>query len=562
MTSRQIASLFGVIAWFGICVAHAEPRVVRYTFIGTVTSVSDPFPSPHPPQVGQRIEGSVTHEVTGRTAVGATGPGGQVTRTDWILKVPPSQFSFHNVPFTFVASTSAFTTMNVEVGNGTNSALGAGLVDTYVVVGGFPRFNRFALRLEDTTQSVFVNRSIPQSIDLHDFDRNRLEYYQIVNGAQQLVLTASIDNIIGGEQATRRIDVAPTGVDTPTCGNDANPCRSIGHALDLAVNGDMLFVETGIYGDLNHDGDFLDPGEERPNLALGCLICVTREVVIFAHGSTARPIIDAGGALPVATVLIDADHVILEDFVIRGGTRGGVRIGPHANNTRLRGIIAESNLSGGGAPPAAGIDVDSRIGTIDIGHVVAEGNDVGFAVTTAATGRVVLARSTAARNQNAGFSVTGSNLLGSSQNVLDRVKSVGNGVGFILNGANHRASFSTALNNAGPGFSVIGPSHDLVRTSAISNGGAGLSFSGNSQSIVLTSTNVFGNLGAGSGTQHNCGIVNASGRLIDASTTFFGKANGQGADPGDAAGPGTGCDIGAGSTTKVTPFAAKAFLIE
>ena len=257
----------------------------------------------------------------------------------------------------------------------------------------------------------------------------------------------------------------------------------------------MLLVDPGVYGDLNHDGDFSDAGEEHADFGKGCVVCVTKQVGIFVKPGFGLPmLIDAGGVQPLSAVLIDADHVTFEDAVVRGGTRGGVRIGTHANNVKLRNIRAESNVSGDPSIRAAGFDITSRLGTIDISQSVAEDNDAGFVASTSATGRVSLTRNLAARNTDVGFSVAGT---GSGRNLLDHDRAVSNGLGFQVSGANHRIDFSTALANAQGGFSIGGSNHGLAHDSAINNRGPGFLVVAGASGSTLRSTNTFGNVGAG-----------------------------------------------------------------
>jgi hypothetical protein len=216
-------------------------------------------------------------------------------------------------------------------------------------------------------------------------------------------------------------------------------------------------------------------------------------------------------------------------------------------------------VSGDPSIRAAGFDITSRLGTIDISQSVAEDNDAGFVATTAATGRVSLTRNLAARNTDVGFSVAGT---GSGRNLLDHDRAVSNGLGFQLSGANHRIDFSTALANARGGFSIGGSNNGLAHDSAINNRGPGFLVVGGASGITLRSTNTFGNVGAGTVGAAGCGIVNASGRALNASGTFFGRSTGPGADPADGAGPGSGCDVGSGSVTTVAPPAVKAYVIE
>src|SRR5262249_39265214 len=100
----------------------------------------------------------------------------------------------------------------------------------------------------------------------------------------------------------------------------------------------------------------------------------------------------------------------------------------------------------------------------------------------------------------------------------------------------------------------------------IGNEGAGFFFHAVTPGKVpiVRSNNISDNRGrvlldrtSGSG----CGLINESGQKVDAIRNFWGRAAGPGPNPGDLAGPSSGCDRGTGSVTLVTPFATTAFVL-
>ena len=60
------------------------------------------------------------------------------------------------------------------------------------------------------------------------------------------------------------LHVAAYGSDSPTCGLQS-PCRSISQAMENAASGDTIYVGPGHYGDVNGDGNFAGPGDEKPD---------------------------------------------------------------------------------------------------------------------------------------------------------------------------------------------------------------------------------------------------------------------------------------------------------
>lgn len=69
-----------------------------------------------------------------------------------------------------------------------------------------------------------------------------------------------------GDAAAATLHVPNHGEDTPECGTRRQPCRSISAAIAHASEGDRIVVGPGLYGDVNGDGDFNDPGDEAAEL--------------------------------------------------------------------------------------------------------------------------------------------------------------------------------------------------------------------------------------------------------------------------------------------------------
>src|SRR5262245_34735055 len=119
--------------------------------------------------------------------------------------------------------------------------------------------------------------------------------------------------------------VAVNGVDSPTCGTVAAPCRSISRALVIASAGDTIEVGPGRYGDLDRDGQAATDGDEKGEPGCGCAISSSKRVIIRSSAGAPATIIEPNQQ--------DAVHIGAEDAVFGQLGRGftlravsGVRI--------------------------------------------------------------------------------------------------------------------------------------------------------------------------------------------------------------------------------------------
>src|SRR5687768_6570851 len=110
--------------------------------------------------------------------------------------------------------------------------------------------------------------------------------------------------------AAEIVHVANNGVDTPTCGAAADPCRSISQGITNADAGDTLVVRPGRYGDLDGDGQGASPGEENGGSVAGSLggVYVNKPLTIISAAGAGATLIDMGNATS-ATVQIAVDGV-------------------------------------------------------------------------------------------------------------------------------------------------------------------------------------------------------------------------------------------------------------
>ena len=99
--------------------------------------------------------------------------------------------------------------------------------------------------------------------------------------------------------------VANFGVDSPDCGLQETPCRSISQAIRNASEGDTVFVGPGLYGDLNHNGVVGELGEEGASIPSGesCLVCVSKRLTLLSQRGAAHTTIDARN-LPLTAVTL------------------------------------------------------------------------------------------------------------------------------------------------------------------------------------------------------------------------------------------------------------------
>jgi hypothetical protein len=352
-----------------------------------------------------------------------------------------------------------------------------------------------------------------------------------------------------GEAAT--LYVANNGLDSPTCGALASPCRSISQAIANANDGDRVVVGPGRYGDLDGDGAFASPGDEAAEVNFGCfcMVHVDKTLTIESRAGAGATVLDAGGAA-VSVVRIGADRVVFgkprKGFTVTGGDMG---IGtPFASDNSLTqasvsGNLALANSSAGFFLRGSGVHRVSGNAAVanqntgfysDGSHVVdgnlASVNDVGFSVVgfsgpVAERGQVVT-RNVASANGVIGFRVGGGGHT-LARNVASANKSR---VGFDLSATGLVVSGNAAHGNASCGFALP---FGIGTTTLHRN-----NLSGNDVLVL------------------NCGLCNFSGAPLDATGNFWGSAAGPGVDPADDV-----CDINPGSATTVEPFAKKEFLI-
>ena len=267
------------------------------------------------------------------------------------------------------------------------------------------------------------------------------------------ITPASFAQISVGE----KIFVTANAVDSAVCGSRGKPCRSISQAIENASDGDHIIVGPGYYGDINMDGDFDDPGDEKAQLGFGCHC-----IVLINKSLTLTSIVGA------KTTLLDASNTVANVVAI---TADKVRFGKIRHGFTLTGARSESNKHG------AGLKTESRNSKI-YGNI-------------------------ASNNEGAGFDISGDN-----HQVRENLSSK-NGHGFIFsytqNG--HNIEENIARNNGiktgfGHGFLILGNGYTVISNMAKGNQGNGFIINSyndadNKKQFSFSGNTSFGNTGQG-----------------------------------------------------------------
>ncbi|MGH2359242.1 MAG: hypothetical protein ACRDGM_01700 [bacterium] len=328
------------------------------------------------------------------------------------------------------------------------------------------------------------------------------------------------------------LEVASNGSDSVSCGSKEVPCRSISQAIANATDRDRIVVGPGLYGDLNNDGDFTDPGEEaaEPGPGCTCMIKVDKSVQIESSDGAMVTVIDVNrtnlGGSSLAAVLIQADGVTFgkkqHGFTVTNSRSFGLILGGSTTNVTVAGNLATRNGSNG----------NHAFIIQGTGHTV--------------TGNV------ATGNDHIGFGILGTNFT-----VTDNVSSA-NLQGFTL-GFTGKFSRNVASGNRFNGIDGGSnvPRLEMTRNTISANRQIGFKGGGTEDNFTFTENNIYGNgtLG-GAG---NCGVQNDLAPVVPLviPRNFWGDASGPGPDPAD-----TVCESNTGSVTVVEPIATKPFNID
>jgi len=307
------------------------------------------------------------------------------------------------------------------------------------------------------------------------------------------IVAVSLLVILPFPAAAITLTVSNTGVDSPTCGPTASPCRSITRAVLNSMPGDRVLVGPGVYSDdLDVDGLFGEAGEEPGAVNIG-----VAGLTVESTGGAAGTLIRRRGGAPSDGIVITASDVEFgkasKGFtVVTLGNVNSAAISAVASGVEVVGnVIAGPVNFSIGSTANDGLFKDNRI-------VCSSGAGSAFFLVLGTGSRID--RNTVQGCQS-GFLVSGAG------NVITRNLAIGNGVGF---GLTDFAEFS--------------------RNAALANTTTGASL-GSSGTPGL----IFGNTFAGNGTAFgsNCGLTNNTGGAVTAAGNFWGAATGPGADPAD-----------------------------
>ena len=350
--------------------------------------------------------------------------------------------------------------------------------------------------------------------------------------------------------------VASYGVDGPSCGTAAAPCRSITQALTLAGSGGRVIVGPGRYGDLDADGVLGEAGEEPVPGACNCMILIAQPVTLESTGGAGATVISVPSTVSFG-VRVQADDVVFgkktRGFTISGGfTVMQVDLGfKHAN-------IAGDRIT-------AGMSTGLSMGGSDhmiVGNTAVGNGGAGFALGGVASTGFKISKNFAAENGQQGF-----NIRGGGFKVIGNVASNnrGDGIGVFYDTFDPTAAVTgnVAAGNAGIGFTlgtgaIFPVTPTARRNAAVGNRRGGVFMAGNG--VRVEDSNIFGNGSvpdvAGAGGLLNCGIISGLPTPVVAEDNFWGASTGPGADPADAV-----CVKGAGSVDAV-PFATEPFNVK
>jgi hypothetical protein len=290
--------------------------------------------------------------------------------------------------------------------------------------------------------------------------------------------------------------VGNEGADSPTCGELDHKCRSISQAIRNSADGDTIFVEVGVYGDLNRNGILGESGEETGGKIDGvalcfCLILVDKRVTIISEQGALATTIDASSTDLTAVSLIVTASV--------GAEGQGFTVLPGRGRDGIAGLRESAYISGNHVVGANGSYFDSYSDWPRYGIVAEQGEIFKNVVSGAITGidlRFGLVfGNVVTRNYTGVF--TG------SANVLHNIIT-DNSSGLVL-----IAGLTTVTGN------------DIVR-----NGSFGITVRDSGRvpaphfSVVISDNNIIGNGYVDPATR--CGLINDSRQFVWAADNYWG----------------------------------------
>jgi hypothetical protein len=298
------------------------------------------------------------------------------------------------------------------------------------------------------------------------------------------------------------ITVENNGLDGPSCGTTAAPCRSISKGVARAAVGDTVLVGPGYYSDdLDSDGVFGEPGEEPT----GGILINKRVTVQSRYGASET------------YVAFRTANISIFNLAASGVTLGKVSKG--FSVSVLEGSVGVS------IQQVDGITVSGmQISTV---HLATSTTTVGISIA----GTHVLVQN----NRVVGFGVSGDGAdicyasgSGSSAPTvqIDRNVAQGCNIGFLNLGYGGTFTRNLAIGNRREGFDIAA-FVALTDNAAYGNGDGGAVIGG---MPGVVSQNVF------VGNAHNCGVTNddSTAGTLNASNNYWGAPTGPGSDPADS----------------------------
>jgi hypothetical protein len=339
--------------------------------------------------------------------------------------------------------------------------------------------------------------------------------------------------------------IANNGVDSPTCGAQTTPCRSISQGIANATAGDTVLVKPGRYGDLDFDGVLASPGEESGPATPGSTggVRITKPLTILSTAGAEATVIDVNGGSSAAVELAAANVHFGEKnrgFTVIGGQNYGLFAEQSPNATIAGNLARNANF--------AGFMLFTE-GALEARNNTATGSTAtGFWVISNPTSSALVANNFAFGNQT-GITAGGNGPIRVIGNEVS-----GNETGIAIDyGPSRVAQNQIVQNRFGMvinGFSGNGAAHAplVTRNNIIGNRQLGIYVlpgpPGND--LKIRENNMFGHGGCALGSQ-------AIGQKVDARNNFWGAPTGPSfQDPADA-------DCSALGDTITTPFATSEF---
>jgi parallel beta-helix repeat protein len=361
----------------------------------------------------------------------------------------------------------------------------------------------------------------------------------------------------------KKLEVAVTGVDGPTCGGKATPCRSIARTIANAVAGDAIVVGPGRYGDLDGDAVLGEVGEEPAPAGETSMLVIDKPLTVTSRDGALATVIDASTA-DRDLVSISSNGVVFgkprKGFTLQNapsGRRGLVVSAPAGSGIVVAGNLARANDAGFVINAPSALVTANQAANNSFGFVLGAagvrlvGN---LALSNVNDGLNVLAPGSAAQiigNAFIGNGSQGARVQSTAGGVLVRgnVASGNGGSGFAIGTDAVTITGNVATGNGGSGFFVNGTAITVTKNTAYANAADGVAIGFAGADVTVTGNNLAGNDLVGA---TGCGVSKFLDNVVDATGNFWGAPTGPGPAPADKA-----CDDSMANTFTTTPFSTK-----